>query len=114
MLPLLTSAQIREADAYTIAHESITSVDLMERAAKAFTGWFTNRFPDNTERIAIYCGTGNNGGDGLAIARLLHGHGYQKLTVKIARFSDKVSDDFTANLQRLQQTGIMPQELHKG
>ncbi len=106
MLPLLTSAQIREADAYTIEHEPIASVDLMERAAKAFVGWFVNHFPNKKQGIAIYCGTGNNGGDGLAIARMLHGHDYKNLSVKIARFSDKASDDFNTNLGRLQQTGL--------
>lgn len=46
MLPLLISSQIREADAYTIAHEPIASIDLMERASKTFVGWFVNHFPD--------------------------------------------------------------------
>jgi NAD(P)H-hydrate repair Nnr-like enzyme with NAD(P)H-hydrate epimerase domain len=71
MLPLLVSKQIREADAYTIAHEPISSIDLMERASKAFVGWFINHFQDKKQTIAVYCGTGNNGGDGLAIARIL-------------------------------------------
>ncbi len=71
MLPLLIAPQIREADAHTIANEPISSVDLMERASKAFVGWFINHFPDKKTVIAVYCGTGNNGGDGLAIARLL-------------------------------------------
>ena len=70
MLPLLISSQIREADAYTIANEPITSINLMERASKAFVGWFINHFPDKKQAISIYCGTGNNGGDGLAIARM--------------------------------------------
>jgi hydroxyethylthiazole kinase-like uncharacterized protein yjeF len=113
MLPLLTSAQIRLADAYTIAHEPITSVDLMERASKAFVGWFINHFPDKKQAISFYCGTGNNGGDGLAIARILHHHQYKKLHVYIARFSDKVSDDFNVNLQRLKQTDIPVSEINK-
>ena len=86
MLPLLTSSQIREADAYTIAHEPIASIDLMERAAKAFVGWFINHFPDKKQSISVYCGTGNNGGDGLAIARMLKDHQYQNINVKIASF----------------------------
>ena len=104
MLPLLTSPQIREADAYTIANEPISSVNLMERAAKAFVGWFVNHFPDKRQAISIYCGTGNNGGDGLAIARILHGHHYKSVNIKIARFSDKASDDFIVNLKKLQNT----------
>ena len=93
MLPLLISSQIREADAYTIAHEPITSINLMERASKAFVGWFINHFPDKKQAISIYCGTGNNGGDGLAIARMLYEHHYKALNIIITRFSDKSSDD---------------------
>jgi len=104
MLPLLTSPQIREADAYTIAHEPISSINLMERASKAFVGWFINHFPDKKQPISVYCGTGNNGGDGLAIARMLHDHHYKAINVKITRFSDKATDDFNANLKRLQKT----------
>jgi len=111
MLPLLTAQQIRDADAYTIKHEPITSVDLMERAAKAFTSYFIQQYPERTKPVAIYCGTGNNGGDGLAIAQLLHFSGYYGVTVKIARFSDKVSDDFEVNFKSLQQTGISISEL---
>jgi hydroxyethylthiazole kinase-like uncharacterized protein yjeF len=103
MLPLLTSQQIREADAYTIANEPISSVHLMERASKAFVGWFINHFPDKKQSISIYCGTGNNGGDGLAIARMLYDHHYKAINVKITRFSKKSSDDFNANLKKLQK-----------
>src|ERR1700759_4775068 len=101
MLPLLVSPQIREADAYTIEHEPIASIDLMERASKAFVGWFVNHFADKNQDISVYCGTGNNGGDGLAIARILHEHQYKCVKVKVAGFSDKVSPDFTTNLDRL-------------
>ncbi|MGZ3777707.1 MAG: NAD(P)H-hydrate epimerase, partial [Mucilaginibacter sp.] len=114
MLPLLTSSQIREADAYTIAHEPIASIDLMERASKAFVGWFVNHFPEKKKSIAVYCGTGNNGGDGLAIARMLDQHGYQKISVNIARFSDKATDDFNTNLERLKSTSVPIKELHAG
>jgi len=114
MLPLLTASQIREADAYTIAHEPVASIDLMERASKAFVGWFVNHFPDQKQAISVYCGTGNNGGDGLAIARMLDDHQYKKLNVKIARFSDNATVDFNINLKRLQQTGIPISEIGKG
>ncbi|MFA6084377.1 NAD(P)H-hydrate dehydratase [Mucilaginibacter sp.] len=111
MLPLLIASQIREADAYTIANEPISSVNLMERASKAFVGWFINHFPDKKQTIAVYCGTGNNGGDGLAIARILCGHGYCNIAVKITRFSDKASDDFNVNLQILKETKIVISEI---
>lgn len=107
MLPLLTAEQIRQADAYTIAHEPISSLDLMERASKAFVGWFVNHFPDRGTSISVYCGTGNNGGDGLVIARLLNDHGYANINVKTARFSDKATEDFTANLTKLGNISLM-------
>jgi hydroxyethylthiazole kinase-like uncharacterized protein yjeF len=106
MLPLLTAQQIREADAFTIKNEPIASIDLMERASKAFVGWFINHFPDKNQSISIYCGTGNNGGDGLAIARMLYDHKYIYLDIKIARFSEKTTDDFNTNLNRLNQMGL--------
>jgi len=114
MLPLLTSAQIKQADAYTIAHEPVSSIELMERASKAFVGWFVNRFPDKKQSITIYCGTGNNGGDGLAIARMLDDHLYKALNIKVARFSDKASDDFNVNIKRIEQTGIPLVEIGPG
>lgn len=111
MLPILTARQIHDADAYTITHEPISSVDLMERASKAFVSCFTHHFPLKTQTISVYCGTGNNGGDGLAIARMLSEHGYTQLNVKIALFSDKATDDFNTNLHRLQHMNIPLLEL---
>ncbi|GAC1307707.1 MAG: bifunctional ADP-dependent NAD(P)H-hydrate dehydratase/NAD(P)H-hydrate epimerase [Mucilaginibacter sp.] len=114
MFPLLTSLQIREADAYTIAHEPISSLNLMERAAKAFVGWFINHFPNKERSITIYCGTGNNGGDGLVIARMLGDHHYNGLNVKIARFTEKASDEFNSNFNRLKQTAVPFSEIGPG
>ncbi len=114
MLPLLTSSDIRRADAWTIENEPVLSVDLMERASRAFVGWFLNHFPDKQTTITVYAGTGNNGGDGLAIARMLHHHQYKNINVRIARFSDKSTADFDVNLQRLQQCDITINELYPG
>jgi len=114
MLPLLSAAQIREADAFTIANEPISSLNLMERASKAFVSWFINHFPNKRITISVYCGTGNNGGDGLAIARLLHEHGYEQVNVKVVRFSTKSSADFEANLQRLQLLALPVSNLIDG
>jgi hydroxyethylthiazole kinase-like uncharacterized protein yjeF len=114
MLPLLIAKQIREADAYTIGHEPISSIELMERASKAFVSWFINHFPDKQQTIAVYCGTGNNGGDGLAIARLLCDHDYCNLDVKICRFSDNSTNDFNENFKRLKTAKIALKELKNG
>jgi hydroxyethylthiazole kinase-like uncharacterized protein yjeF len=111
MIPLLTAAQIREADAYTVAHEPVSSIDLMERASKAFVSWFINHFPDKAITVSVYCGTGNNGGDGLAIARLLNQHGYGNVGVKLVLFSEKQSADFEVNLHRLQELNILIENL---
>lgn len=99
MIKILPPAQIRALDAYTIAHEPIASIDLMERACRAFCSWFSNHF-DETKRIGVVCGTGNNGGDGLGIARLLHDWGYP-VRVWIVRGSVAESADFKINKERL-------------
>lgn len=111
MLKLLTAAQMRQTDAQTIQSQSITSVDLIERASKAFVSFFCNHFPDKNITIAIYCGTGNNGGDGLAIARLLWMDHYQNINVKIARFSDHSTPDFDTNFNRLKEASVPFSEL---
>ncbi|WP_299760317.1 NAD(P)H-hydrate dehydratase [uncultured Pontibacter sp.] len=100
-MKILTAAQTREADAYTIQEEGISSPDLMERAAKAFTGWFENKFQPSQE-VHIFCGPGNNGGDGLAVARLLHERKYKVQPYLVGNIS-KASGDFKLNLMRLPQ-----------
>ncbi len=97
---------MHEADAHTIRTEPITSVDLMERASKAFVGFFCKKFPDKNSIISVYCGTGNNGGDGLAIARLLKAENYQNINVKIARFSEHSSSDFDTNFNRIKESSV--------
>jgi hydroxyethylthiazole kinase-like uncharacterized protein yjeF len=99
MLKILTSQQVKDLDAYTIMHEPIASIDLMERACRAFVGWFTPRF-DTSKKIGIVCGTGNNGGDGLGVARLLNDLGYV-VQVWIVHGSVSKTDDFKKNLERL-------------
>lgn len=98
-MKILSAQQIRAADAYTIANEPIASIDLMERAARACYTWFHNNIK-RKKHIALVCGTGNNGGDGLALARMLKGAGYT-VTVFIVEHSSKESLDFTVNYERL-------------
>lgn len=99
MIKILNTHQIRDLDAYTIQHEPISSIDLMERASREFVTWFVQKF-DATKKIGIVCGTGNNGGDGLAIARMLLDWGYP-VSVWIVRGKVAESDDFKVNLKRL-------------
>ncbi len=106
MLKLLNASQIKLADAYTIENEPISSLHLMERASAAFVKAFSERFTDKKVYITLFCGKGNNGGDGLAIARLLHNDNYENLQVIIVDFSEKASPDFQENLIALQNTGV--------
>ncbi len=99
MLKILSTQQIRELDAYTLQHTPIASIDLMERACLAFVQWFVQRF-DPSKKVGIICGTGNNGGDGLGIARILNDWGYW-VSVWIVRGPGKESADFKINLDRL-------------
>lgn len=98
-MKLLSARQIQEWDAYTIAQKGIRSVDLMETASEAFVTALTADFPD-PRSVFIFCGKGNNGGDGLAIARLLAAEGWIP-RVYILEFGAPGTPDFQTNLQRL-------------
>jgi len=95
--------QIRKADAYTITQEPISSIDLMERASENCFNWIINHIDYKNKPFMVFCGTGNNGGDGLAVARMLT---EKKLdvTTYILDFGSKKSDDFQINEKRLSQT----------
>jgi NAD(P)H-hydrate epimerase len=101
MIKILSAQQIRELDAYTIKHEPIPSIDLMERACRAFCSWFTTHF-DTRYTVGIVCGTGNNGGDGLGIARMLLDWNYT-VKVWVVESGGIESLDFKTNLQRLKE-----------
>lgn len=96
---IFSTEQIKNADQYTIAFEPISSIDLMERAAKKCTEWLIAHTGLESE-IKIFCGPGNNGGDGLAIARMLLAEKYT-VNVFVITESEKFSDDFIENRKRL-------------
>lgn len=98
-MKIFTAAQIRELDRYTIEHEPIKSVDLMERAAKALTRAIMDEWTNRTP-VIVFAGPGNNGGDALAVARLLAEADYQ-VSVFLFNIHNKLSDDCAANKQRL-------------
>ena len=101
MRRLLTAAMMRKADEFTVKHHQISSVELMEKASRTFVNCFERDEPDKTKIISVFCGKGNNGGDGLAIARLLYLDGYTRLKVFIAEFLISESPDYKINLERL-------------
>jgi ADP-dependent NAD(P)H-hydrate dehydratase / NAD(P)H-hydrate epimerase len=103
-MKILSAEQIRKWDEYTIANEPISSIDLMERAATKCTEWLLNQNFYN-QAIKIFCGKGNNGGDGLAIARLLSENEIFA-EVYILEFGALGTKDFQANLSRLHLTNV--------
>ena len=98
-MKIFTSTQIHELDKYTIEHEPIPSLDLMERAAKAMTQAITNMYPTSAPFV-VFAGPGNNGGDALAVARLLAEKNYQ-VSVYLFNINGKLSPDCSANKDRL-------------
>src|SRR6186997_186128 len=100
-MKLLSADEIRLWDKYTIQHEPISSIDLMERAATQCADWLEKNNYSH-QHVHIFCGKGNNGGDGLAIARMLTDRKIA-VSVHILEFGHKGTDDFQANLARLHQ-----------
>ena len=98
-MKIFTSAQIRELDNYTIEHEPIKSIDLMERAAKALTRAITERWSPGVP-VVVFAGPGNNGGDALAVSRMLAEQGY-KVQTFLFNISGHLSADCAENKRRL-------------
>ncbi len=99
---ILSAQQTRELDKYTIGKQRISSVDLMERAAAKFTEAFTGEVKPETP-VLVFCGLGNNGGDGLAVARLLLQQGYTGVSVFVVEHGKNKSPDFAVNEERLKK-----------
>ena len=97
-MKIFSTSQVRSLDAYTIEHEPVASIDLMERAAQAIFEAYANSF--NLQRpVLIVAGPGNNGGDALALARILV---WVKSDVRVLLLHNgKLSADCETNLQRL-------------
>ena len=100
-MKIFSSKQIKQWDAFTIKNEPIASIDLMERAATACCKWLIGKNL-GAFHFRIFCGKGNNGADGLAIARLLIQNNC-RVAVYILEFGKPGSPDFQTNLERLHQ-----------
>ncbi|BDD03208.1 NAD(P)H-hydrate dehydratase [Aureibacter tunicatorum] len=103
-MKIFPAKTIKEIDALTIKNTPIRSIDLMENASRAFTLKFMSLIPDKKSKILILCGQGNNGGDGLAIARLLLFYGYHVKVVNI-KHSSSSTEDHQINLKKLKSIG---------
>jgi ADP-dependent NAD(P)H-hydrate dehydratase / NAD(P)H-hydrate epimerase len=109
MLKILSSSQFRALDVATMQAQGISSLELMERAAKACVDWIKTRYA--VERpVFIFAGTGNNGGDALAISRLLATDGFNCRNY-IVCFAENRSQDFIGNFNKLNREEICEIEL---
>lgn len=111
MIRIPNIEQIREWDRITISRQGISSLDLMERAANAFVSVFIKNY--KICNVTAVCGKGNNGADGLAILRLLRDRGFE-CTALLIGSSEKESEDFRLNLQRLPKEIAAKQITHAG
>lgn len=98
-MKILSAVQLKGVDAYTIEHEPVSSINLMERASRAVADKIRARWDTDTP-VKIFAGPGNNGGDALAIARML-GESNYKVYVYLFNTSDSLSPDCQTNKQRL-------------
>ncbi|RSK38559.1 NAD(P)H-hydrate dehydratase [Mangrovimonas spongiae] len=101
-MKILSKEQVYEGDKLTAERQNIASTDLMERAGTQIFNWLHVRMQGAQVPIHVFCGIGNNGGDGLVIARHLVTHGYHVKTY-IVNYSDKRSKDFLINYDRIKQ-----------
>ncbi|MCD8184462.1 MAG: NAD(P)H-hydrate dehydratase [Bacteroides sp.] len=99
MNKIFPTTKIKELDAYTIENEPITSIDLMERASQALAKAIAERWNTDTP-FTVFAGPGNNGGDALAVSRLLAAKGYL-LEVYLFNTKGSLSPDCAANKERL-------------
>ncbi len=102
-MKILTAAQLKELDAYSIERQKISSADLMHRAASKCFNWIKSEFGLN-HKFSIVCGPGNNGGDGLVIAQLLTEENCDVECI-LLNFTNNHTPDYNLNLIKLQKTG---------
>lgn len=98
-MKIFTASQLHELDQYTIENEPVKSIDLMERAAKALTAAIMEEWTEHTP-VVVLAGPGNNGGDALAVARMLALANY-KVSVYLFNIHNHLSEDCSVNKQRL-------------
>lgn len=101
-MKVFSAEQAKMLDSATIEEENIVSHQLMERAAQEFTNRLLLK-NSAFQTVYIFCGTGNNGGDGLCVARFLHTKNHQAV-IFIVGDVQKASNDFVFNFKRLKET----------
>jgi NAD(P)H-hydrate epimerase len=109
IMKIFATSQIHELDEYTIKNEPVASLDLMERASKKFTKAFTKEVT-NSHRIFIFAGPGNNGGDALAISRLLTAENYSTETFL---FNSKDRLSIECKMNKIQLLSMIHSHFHE-
>ena len=92
-MKLPNAHQMRELDAYTIQKNEISSLELMEIAAREVANFIFTHYDNKTRPTTIFAGPGNNGGDGLAVARMMSHNGYQNIEVFLFNTNNTLSED---------------------
>ena len=108
-MKIFPTTSIKQLDAYTIENEPIASIDLMERAARALAEAIAGRWDAETP-LTVFAGPGNNGGDALAVSRLLAAKGY-RLEVYLFNPKGSLSPDCATNKERL--AGVAGVDFHE-
>jgi len=98
-MKIFTAEQIKKWDEFTIMNEPVSSIQLMERASLAIANWISENCK-NHKKLVVFCGNGNNGGDGLATARILYQKGFD-IDVFVQNPKGKFSENASVNLRRL-------------
>ena len=109
-MKILSANQVYNADQATMKSLSISSTELMEKASISCFKWIDKVYQNTGISVHVFCGLGNNGGDGLVISRLLAEKGRDVRTY-LVNFSDKRSDDFLINLERLKEQNVSIYEI---
>lgn len=102
-MKLPNAYQLKELDAYTIQQQDIKSIDLMEHAASRVADYMQYRYFNLEVPIVVFSGPGNNGGDGLALARLLDKANYKHIQVFLFNTNNSLSEDCKTNAERLKE-----------
>ncbi|MCF8275926.1 MAG: NAD(P)H-hydrate dehydratase [Flavobacteriales bacterium] len=111
-MKILTAKQIRALDKFTIENEPIDAIDLMERAAKACLEYMPMTDASDEDHILFVCGKGNNGGDGLAMARLEAKNSRSRVKVVVLEYTEHGSPNFSQNLYWLKEEGDVEEVIH--
>ncbi len=106
MKPVYTAEQMQEIDHIAIDEMGVPGENLMAQAGTSCAKFFISRFADKNSIIVVLCGSGNNGGDGFVIARVLAENGYQNLTVYVTKPLDEIVGDAKFHLNLLDQTDV--------